>query len=203
MRKILQIGILFLFPTFSCQGAVVQDTSAVVETPTDHSSVNYNIPLSKLIDSLKLRTADLNILILKKTYLLEVRKDTTVIKCYPVVFGFEPLNDKLRQGDGCTPEGIFHMRAKYPHASWSKFIWINYPTDDSWRKHNQAKRDGTIPANAQIGGEVGIHGVPEGYDYAIDQRQNWTLGCISLKTKDINEIYKFITETTVIEIRKE
>lgn len=86
--------------------------------------------------------------------------------------------------------------------SWSKFIWINYPTEDSWKKHNNAKEVGNIPSDAKIGGEIGIHGVPHGMDEYINLKYNWTLGCISLKNKDVNEIYPYIQEQTKIEIRK-
>jgi murein L,D-transpeptidase YafK len=54
--------------------------------------------------------------------------DTIIIKQYPVVLGGNPVDDKLLQGDLCTPEGNFLIHAKYPHKSWEKFIWINYPT---------------------------------------------------------------------------
>lgn len=47
-----------------------------------------------------------------------------------------------------------------------------------------------------------IQGVPKGMDFLIDMKYNWTLGCISLKNKDIDELYPFITKNTIIEIRK-
>ena len=130
---------------------------------------------------------------------MDIVYDKKVIKTYPVVFGFNPFDDKLKQGDGCTPEGEFGIRAKYPHSSWSKFIWIDYPNKASWEKHAKAKKDGTISKKATIGGEVGIHGVPAGYDYIIDEKQNWTLGCISLKNKDIDDLYESIgTKTRIL-----
>jgi murein L,D-transpeptidase YafK len=142
------------------------------------------------------------VLIDKSDYTLQIFAADTLVKTYAVVFGGNPIDDKLRQGDQCTPEGIFKINSKYPHKSWSKFIWLNYPTADSWKKHKQAKIDGLIPSNAKIGGEIGIHGVPEGQDFAIDKRINWTLGCISLKNADVNEIYPFIDGKTEIKIQK-
>lgn len=158
--------------------------------------------LVKLVDSLKLNRNKIHLEIDKSAYTMQVFHDTTLLKTYPVVFGFNPIDDKLKEGDGCTPEGTFNIRAKYPHGSWSKFIWIDYPNKESWKKHNQAKHDGLIPKNARIGGEVGIHGVPKGYDFAIDQRENWTLGCISLKTDDINELYSILGTKSYVVIRK-
>lgn len=156
--------------------------------------------LKKLVDSLKINKNDLQLKIYKSLYKMDVVYEKKVIKTYAVVFGFNPFDDKLKQGDGCTPEGEFGIRAKYPHSSWSKFIWIDYPTKASWEKHTKAKRDGTISKKASIGGEVGIHGVPAGYDYIIDERQNWTLGCISLKNKDIDDLYESVGTKTRIQI---
>jgi len=87
-----------------------------------------------------------------------------------------------------------------PHKKWSKFIWIDYPNEASWAKHKIAKESGKIPINASIGGEIGIHGVPQGYDRAIDLRQNWTLGCISLTTKDINWLFDHSHQGMKVEI---
>jgi len=164
--------------------------------------INYNIPITKLVDSLKIIPANTHILILKKQYKLFVVKDTLILKSYPVVFGFNPTDDKLREGDGCTPEGKIKIRAKYPHKSWSKFIWIDYPNETSRKKHNNAVQKGIIPHDSNIGGEIGIHGVPAGADIIIDEKNNWTLGCISLKNKDIDELYNFITLDMIIEIIK-
>lgn len=158
-------------------------------------------PEQQLADLLPVN-AKINIKIDKSDYKLYVFHKDTLVKSYPVVFGGNPIDDKRMQGDQCTPEGSFKINSKYPHKSWSKFIWLNYPTSDSWEKHNAAKKEGLIPKNAKIGGEIGIHGVPKGMDFLIDIKQNWTLGCISLKNKDINEIYPFIDQNTPIKIQK-
>lgn len=157
---------------------------------------------AKIIEDKKLDKNKLEILVDKSDYSLWLLIGKDTIKKYNVVFGGNPLDEKLRQGDGCTPEGTFKVRDLYPHKSWSKFIWIDYPNDDSRAKHNAAKIEGKIPADADIGGEIGIHGVPGGYDIMIDQRTNWTLGCISLKNSDVNEIYSLIKKGTKVTIRK-
>ncbi len=117
-----------------------------------------------------------------------------------MVFGSNPTGDKLREGDEKTPEGIYHIRDLYPHADWAKFIWLDYPTSQSWRKHFQAKLTGEINFLLPIGGEIGIHGVPKGGDNLIDERSNWTWGCVSLKNDDVNEIYQFVKQGTLVEI---
>jgi murein L,D-transpeptidase YafK len=187
--KITQLHTYFFFLIVSCHAQ-------------DESYVNCNQKLQDVIESSHVNIHDLVIKIDKSEYTLSVICDTIVLKEYPVVFGKNPMDDKLMEGDRCTPEGTFNIVSKYPHKSWSKFIWINYPTNDSWRKHNAAKKDGIIPKDANIGGELGIHGVPEGMDKLIDHRLNWTLGCISLKNKDVNELYPYISDSAVIVIEK-
>lgn len=164
--------------------------------------MNHDLKLSDIIESSGINANELEINIDKSEYKLSVIANTKVLKEYPVVFGKNQIDDKLMQGDKCTPEGSFKMISKYPHDSWSKFIWINYPNADSWRKHNAAKNEGLIPEEANIGGEIGIHGVPKGMDKLIDLQFNWTLGCISMKNKDIDELYPYISKSTLIVIQK-
>ena len=187
--KIKQLHIYLLFFTLSCHGQ-------------EENFVNYNQKLSNVIESSNVNADEIEINIDKSEYKLSVICNTKVLKEYPVVFGKNPIDDKLMQGDKCTPEGTFKIVLKYPHKNWSKFIWINYPNDDSWRKHKAAKNEGEIPQDANIGGEIGIHGVPDGMDKLIDFQFNWTLGCISMKNKDVDELYPYISKSTVIIIQK-
>ncbi|MEZ4687423.1 MAG: L,D-transpeptidase [Bacteroidia bacterium] len=154
---------------------------------------NYSIPLDHLLANNRVDTSGLFVFIQKDSLLLTLfSKDTMPVKSYPVVLGGNPVDDKLMQGDQCTPEGTFFVRAAYPHEKWDFFVWLDYPTADSWKKHHKAKAEGRIPQDAAIGGEIGIHGVPVGADYLIDQQSHWTLGCISLKSKDIRELYPYL-----------
>lgn len=162
------------------------------------SLLNYDRPLSEVIGAID--KSKVSILIEKSQYRLTVYYDKAPVKSYPVVFGGNPVGDQLREGDRRTPEGIFKIRDLYPHYSWSKFIWIDYPNQESWRKHREAKGQGKIDKGDRIGGEIGIHGVPYNGDYLIYRGNNWTLGCISLKNKDVDEIYEVLQKNTLVEI---
>lgn len=164
--------------------------------------INYHAPIKNVIDSLNLNTDDLHIEIDKSDYILSVYSGRSLIKQYPIVLGSNPVDDKLIQGDCCTPEGNYRIKDKYNHNKWSRFIWIDYPNDKSNRKFNKAKRAGIIPSESTPGGDIGIHGVPENCDYLINIGENWTLGCISLKIKDINEIYEIVKIGTRVIIKK-
>jgi murein L,D-transpeptidase YafK len=196
MNRIILIFCFFISICYKIQPDSQTEKSHYATYSDSGKSLKY------ILDSLKINSNTLRILIVKSRYELSVWSDTLEIKKYPVVFGTNPVDDKLREGDRCTPEGEFKIRSKYPHKSWTKFIWIDYPNKDSWRKHNLAIKQGLIHIDSKIGGEVGIHGVPKNCDYVIDQRQNWTWGCISLKNKDIDEIYEVINMNTMVRIIK-
>ncbi len=157
--------------------------------------------LQDIVKELKPPKSELKVVIDKSDYTLSVYHKDKHLITYPCVFGFNAVDDKSREGDGCTPEGTFKIRSMYAHKSWSYFIWIDYPNATSWERFRKRKAEGKIPSNATIGGEVGIHGVPDGRDDLIDSKTNWTLGCISLKTSDITDLYKSIGNTSVLIIK--
>ncbi len=125
----------------------------------------------------------------------------TPLKTYPIVLGNDPFNDKLCQGDTCTPEGVYRVRAKYPHNRWDAFIWLDYPNTQNWLKFAKAKQAGRLPADADIGGEVGIHGTED--PTRNQSGVNWTKGCVSLQNQDLEEIYPLVDEKTLVVISKQ
>ncbi len=142
-----------------------------------------------------------SIVIDKSDYELSVFDDVGWYATYPVVFGNNSLADKKMQGDKNTPEGIFHINAKRVHEKWCRYLSIDYPTKESYEKFNQRKQRGEIPANASIGGGIGIHGTWPHEDFVIDRYKNWTLGCISMKNDDVTEVYQFTNPGTKVTIR--
>jgi murein L,D-transpeptidase YafK len=125
----------------------------------------------------------------------------TPLKTYSVVLGNDPYNDKLCQGDTCTPEGVYRIRAKYPHSRWDYFMWLDYPNNQNWRKFAQAKKAGRLPPDADIGGQVGIHGTEDPTRNLSGV--NWTKGCVSLTNKDLEEIYPLVDDKTLVVISKQ
>ena len=168
--------------------------------PAERNLLNYDKSIAEIISTPTIDKSQTSIAIEKSKYRLTLYYQRKAIKSYPVVFGKNPVGDKFREGDYKTPEGVFKIRDLYPHPQWSKFLWIDYPNKDSWKKHLQAKHKGKLDWNASIGGEIGIHGVPEGSDYLIDKGKNWTWGCISLKNQDVDELYNVAQVGTTIEI---
>ena len=146
---------------------------------------------------------DYYIVIEKHKYELTVfDADDNALIIYPVVFGSRDLGDKMMQGDRKTPEGTFHIVAKRQHAKWNKFLALDYPNRESMEKFNERKAEGIIPANARIGGEIGIHGTWPHEDFAVDQYQNWTMGCVSTKNQYINQLFNTLAVGTMVVIKR-
>ncbi len=143
-----------------------------------------------------------SIVIDKSDYELSVYDEKGWYATYPVVFGNNTLADKKMEGDKNTPEGTFTINAKRVHEKWCKFLAIDYPTAESQEKFKQRKASGQIPANAKIGGSIGIHGVWPREDFVIDKYKNWTLGCISMKNAEVTELYNYTKVGTKVVIRK-
>jgi len=143
-----------------------------------------------------------SIVVDKSDYELHVYDDKGWFATYPVVFGNSSLSDKKMEGDKNTPEGIFHIASKRVHDRWHRFMALDYPTKESWEKFNRRKANGEIPASAKIGGGVGVHGTWPHEDFVIDRYKNWTLGCISMKNEDVEDLYNYVPVGTKITIRK-
>jgi murein L,D-transpeptidase YafK len=187
----------------ACQGGGVPVHPAPmiepVETTSDRASTA--VPLSRLIDSLGMDASTIRFHVDKSDRVFKVLVNDSVVKVYPCVLGEAPVGDKFHQGDRRTPEGTFTFRSKRVHDQWHKFIWVDYPNAESWRRYRERKAQGLIPPGKDIGGEIGIHGVPDGMDLWIEQGQDWTWGCIALRNADVDEIYPYIkAEKTVMVI---
>lgn len=144
----------------------------------------------------------ISIVIDKTNYELIVYDAEGWYATYPVVFGSKNIDDKMMEGDRLTPEGSFKIVSKRPHEKWGKIMLIDYPTKDSWAKFNQRKAQGIIPKTAKIGGGVGIHGTWPHDETAIDNYQNWTQGCISMKLEHMYELYDYCPIGTKVTIRQ-
>jgi hypothetical protein len=105
-------------------------------------------------------------------------------KKYKVTFGTNPVERKIMQDNSTTPEGIYKVLRKNPKSSFYKAFYLNYPNSEDKQRFRRAKREGRIPKDATIGGDIEIHGENTASD--------WTLGCIAMENSDIDELWSII-----------
>ncbi len=175
-----------------------QSGARVTETRIIRPFQGLNAPINP--DTLN--RDSLMVVVSKSRFLLDVYYRKKKIRSYKVVFGPKPKENKMMKGDRCTPEGKFSVLEKHPSTRYDKFIHLDYPNDSSRARFELLKKKGAIPANAEIGGDVGIHGIWKGGDEMIDMGVGWTDGCIAMKNKDIEELYRIIDVGVKIFIRR-
>jgi murein L,D-transpeptidase YafK len=164
---------------------VAVEAPVVLRSPT-------RVPLARSIDSLNVHADSIRFHVVKRRRVFHVLAGRDTLCTYPCVLGERPEGDKQMQGDRRTPEGVFGFRSKRMHDKWHAFVWVDYPNAESWRRFRERQRQGLVPAGADIGGEIGIHGVPDGMDHWVVQGVDWTWGCIALRNADLDEIYPYI-----------
>lgn len=157
--------------------------------------------LNTSFHSATIRTGFL-VVIDKDSYELYLFDEKGWLATYPCVFGNKDLGDKMCEGDRKTPEGSYHIISKTKSKNWNSFFMLDYPNSNDVQKFNNRKTQGLIPASAKIGSAIGIHGTWPHEDYTIDQYQSWTDGCIALKNKDVEELYRMLPVGTEVIIRK-
>jgi murein L,D-transpeptidase YafK len=116
------------------------------------------------------------------------------VRRYRIALGFAPKGDKVREGDGKTPEGRYRITWRNPKSAFTLSLKISYP-DRSDRA--RARKAGVDP-----GGDIFIHGPPTGRDLGKDHyRRDWTLGCMAVTEAEIREIWRLVPIGTPIDIR--
>ena len=125
---------------------------------------------------------------------LWVYQDGKAIRTYRgLQFGDAPRGHKRFQGDEKTPEGRYTLDYANPQSSYYLSLHVSYPNAQD-RAYAQAR--GRSP-----GGDIFIHGQPNGMPF--DERVDgyWTDGCIALSNREIAEIWSLVPDGTPIHIR--
>ncbi len=119
-----------------------------------------------------------------------------LLRRYRIGLGFEPRADKVREGDGATPEGEYFVCVKNPQSRYHLSLGLSYPNATDGRRGLETglisrrqesriadadRRRRRPPWDTALGGEIFIHGHGSGAD--------WTLGCIALDNPDIEELF--------------
>jgi murein L,D-transpeptidase YafK len=142
------------------------------------------------------------IIIDKSDYELKVYDAEGWYATYPIVFGSKDLSDKQKEGDRRTPDGKFKVVLKKIHPKWSYELLLDYPNDESVRRFNQRKANGTIPKNARIGDGIAIHATRKDEEWTVDNFYNWTDGCVSVKYSEMKDLYSYIPIGTPVTIQQ-
>lgn len=121
--------------------------------------------------------------------------DGRLQKSYPADLGFGPLGPKVIRGDAVTPEGRYQVVTKRDigDSPYRRSLVLNYPTWEDSIRFRRAKVQGLLPEQAEIGGQIEIHG-------GGVRGTNWTFGCIALRDEDIDQVFRRVRVGTPVTI---
>lgn len=122
----------------------------------------------------------------RKLYLLS---GTDIVKTYKIGLGNVPDGPKRFEGDGKTPEGSYLINRRNPNSKYYLSLGISYPNVEDVK---YAESQGKSP-----GGDIFIHGRAGGNR---GLGRDWTVGCIAVKDRHIEEIYRMVADGTQVDI---
>ena len=121
----------------------------------------------------------------RRMYLLH---GSQVLKAYKIKLGGNPIGPKQFEGDSKTPEGGYVITHRNPNSAYHLSLGISYPNDTD---REFAKANAKLP-----GGDIFIHGGNNNGS----SRGNWTVGCIAVADRQIEEIYAMVQPGTPVNI---
>jgi murein L,D-transpeptidase YafK len=149
--------------------------------------------LEEKVFLLKAESVD-KILIEKQERRLTLLTKGEVIKTYKIALGGNPIGPKERKGDNKTPEGTYIIDSRNGNSGYHLSLHISYPNAQDKKR---ARELGVSP-----GGDIMIHGIKNGFAQvgASHAESDWTEGCIAVTNQEMEEIYKFVPNGTMVEI---
>ncbi|SDD75483.1 L,D-transpeptidase catalytic domain [Paracoccus isoporae] len=126
----------------------------------------------------------------KSQRLMRLYSGNTVLKQYNFGLGFAPVGNKLYEGDGKTPEGLYYVDRRNPNSRYHLSVGIDYP--------NASDKARALAAGVPVGSDIFIHG--QGPEGRVATKRDWTAGCIAVTDDEIEEIYAMVQDGTPVVI---
>ena len=187
-----------LLPLLGTTAAVFSFHSAGVRAPGDTSiltrAASPTITHTPVVGIKSHIIAD-SIVVEKSKHTLTLFEMGMPVHTYQVALGPQPTGDKVRMGDGRTPEGLYHIDYKNPQSKYHMALHISYPDAAHLQR---ASALGVSP-----GGDIMIHGLPPAYkSIGADQsKYDWTEGCIAVTDAEIEQIWAAVPQGVPIQIK--
>ncbi len=188
MRRIAKLGLIVAI-SFGMVGCAAPETAPVQRQAAEPAFV----PELRRADRAVPSHADF-ILVDKSDRILVLYSGGHAFRAYRgLQFGDAPLGHKRFEGDERTPEGRYTIDTRNPQSSYHLSLRVSYP--------NAADRQYAAARGRSPGGDIFIHGQPNGLASNLRMRGDWTDGCIALTNAEMEELWALIPDGTPIEIR--
>ncbi|MEN6668816.1 L,D-transpeptidase family protein [Psychrobacter sp. B38] len=134
------------------------------------------------------------VLVIKSERVLKLLSGDDVISSYHIALGPDPIGHKEQEGDGRTPVGRYLLDYKNENSIAHRAIHVSYP--------NAADKARALSLGVDAGGDIMIHGQMNGFGHLawLNQKRDWTEGCIAVTNDEMDEIMAAVNVGTLIEI---
>ncbi len=136
------------------------------------------------VDAIVIDKSDRTLTLLRGTVPAKIYRD--------IRLGDAPVGHKQFEGDEKTPEGRYTINGRNAGSRYHLSLRISYP--------NATDRAFAIRQGRRAGGDIFIHGQPNGYPLTRIP-YDWTDGCIALSNAEIEEVWKLVRNGTPVTIR--
>jgi murein L,D-transpeptidase YafK len=134
----------------------------------------------------------------KSARTMELLDGDAVVATYAVAVGKGGAGPKKKEGDMVTPIGRYRV-VKHLPSHLRIFLQLDYPNADDRARFEELKKRGDLPRNANIGGDIGIHGEPpEAKPFKKAEYQSH--GCVVLEDAEIDQVARMVPDGTAVEI---
>lgn len=189
--KLLAAVLLLVVPLFIIQNATASSISVPAHTE------------SQLLPEEAAAPYDLGNVVASQIHVYKAERRMDIldakgnpIRSYQVSLGKNPVGNKLREGDGRTPEGRYLIDARNERSNFFLSLRLSYPSPSD---KIRARKNGVRP-----GGDIFIHGMPNGKSWMFwkyNKKRDWTNGCIAVDNDEIREIWNLVPDGTPVIIK--
>lgn len=125
---------------------------------------------------------------------LQLLRGDEVLRTYRIALGGAPEGHKLQEGDQKTPVGNYVIDWRNPRSMAHLSLHISYPNEQDVLRAKEA--------NVAPGGNIMIHGLPNGWGAlgAIHHLWDWTDGCVAVTNSEMQEIWSLVPNGTPISV---
>jgi len=179
--------------------AVLQSPAALLATPRRDDTTLGRRLYNQSLDGSRDDPFNWSIHIYKAKHRLEIYYKNQLFLVYHAVFGRSRWGGgKEWEGDSRTPEGSYLIVAKHRSARFDWFLRLNYPNATDQERFHEMRVEHELGAGTRLGGQIGIHGTDS--PVLNNGDVNWTLGCISVDNRDIDDMARLLPIGTLVVI---
>lgn len=117
---------------------------------------------------------------------MQLLRGDEVLHTYKIALGAVPQGHKLQEGDEKTPVGNYVIDWRNPRSMAHLSLHISYPNEQDTLRAKEA--------NVSPGGNIMIHGLPNGWGAlgAIHHLWDWTDGCVAVTNSEMQQIWSLV-----------